>query len=193
MVGHMVRSARATLVAVALTTAMLVALTGCGGGGDGGDTPSKSPATATGSATGTPSGAPSDTPSGGASATATSPPADSGAAEQQIRQNWEKFFAPGTSAADKAKLLENGDHLGPLLAAFSGDPRVGQVRAKVGQVRVTSATAAEVTYTLSLQGTDVLPNTLGTSVLQNQVWKVSVKSLCALIALDAGGTAVPGC
>lgn len=189
MVGHMVRSARATLVAVALTTAMLVALTGCGGGGDGGDTPSTSPATATGSAPGTPS----DTPSGGTSATATSPPADSGAAEQQVRQNWEKFFAPGTSADEKAKLLENGDHLGPLLAAFSGDPRVGQVRAKVNQVRLTSATAAEVTYTLSLQGADVLPNTLGTSVLQNQVWKVSVKSLCALIALDAGGAAVPGC
>lgn len=185
MVGHMVRSARATLVVVALTTAMLVALTGCGGGGGGGDTPSKSPAGASGSTAGTASGTASDT--------TTSPAPQSGPAEQQIRQNWEKFFASATTIDEKAKLLENGGQLGMLLQAFSGDPRVGQVRAKVSQVHLTSATAAEVTYTLSLEGNDVLPNTLGTSVLQDQVWKVSVKSLCALIALDSGGTPAPGC
>ncbi|MDJ0343155.1 hypothetical protein QMK19_15730 [Streptomyces sp. H10-C2] len=174
----MVRSARAKSAAVLLTTAMLVALTGCGGGGSGGDTPSKSPSTGSGAATDT---------------TTTAAAPDSGTAEVQIRQNWEKFFAPGTSIDAKAKLLENGEQLGPLLNSFSGDGRVGQVRAKVGQVHLTSATAAEVTYTLSLEGNDVLPNTLGTSVLQDQVWKVSVKSLCALIALDSGGTTAPGC
>ncbi|MEU3462364.1 hypothetical protein ABZ721_20810 [Streptomyces sp. NPDC006733] len=182
----MVRSARATLVAVALTTAMLVALTGCGDDGGGKDTPSKSPSTTSDPYSSTPA---ATTPP----ATTTPPAGENGPAEQQVRQNWEKFFAPGTPSAEKAKLLENGDRLGPLLAAFSGDPRVGQVQAKVTRVHLTSPTAAEVTYTLSLQGTDVLPNTMGTAVLQNQVWKVSVKSLCALIALDSGGTAVPGC
>jgi hypothetical protein len=83
-----------------------------------------------------------------------------------------------------------------VLQAFAGDSRVGKVKAKVSKVEFTSPTEATVTYTLSLSGQNVLTDATGTSVLQNKVWKVSVKSLCGLINMDSSsgtGGSVPGC
>jgi hypothetical protein len=171
-------TARGRLAGGLLTAVLVVALAGCGSGGNGGGSPSA-----------TPSASASASPSAGA------PAASSSAAEQQVRENWEKFFSPDTPVKDKAKLLENGDQLQLLLQAFSGDDRVGKVKAKVSKVRFTSSTEAAVTYTLSLSGQPVLTDATGTAVLQDNVWKVSVKSLCALVTMDnsGGGGSVPGC
>jgi hypothetical protein len=183
MVSHMAskrRHNRAALPAAAAAAAVLaVTLAACGGGGGEGASPSPSRTTSTAPATPGPSRSPS--------ATATTH------AEQQVKENWEKFFSPNTPLSQKAALLENGNRLQPLLQAFSGDPRVGQVQATVKSVEITSPTEATVTYTLSLKGTPVLPNATGTSVLQDDVWKVSVRSLCSLVGLDTSATAVPGC
>jgi hypothetical protein len=122
-------------------------------------------------------------------------PADSAAAEREIRQNWEKFFDPGTPVEEKQTLLENGDRMGPVLQAFSGDERVGQVRAKVDKVEFTRATEANVTYALLLKGATALPNASGTSVEEDGTWKVSVRALCALVQMsgDASRPPIPGC
>lgn len=125
-------------------------------------------------------------------ATAGGAPADQAAAKAQITANWEKFFDPKTAVADKAKYLENGDKLAPLLQGFASDPRVGQVSAKVSNVVFTSPTTATVTYALSLSGTVVEPNATGKAVLQDGTWKVSLSSLCGLLALT-GSTSLPGC
>ncbi|WP_432094958.1 hypothetical protein [Streptomyces sp. bgisy100] len=144
---------------------------GCGNGG-GGD------------------GEPSPTTS---SAPRTTGPSDPQGAEKQIRQNWEKFFDPATSVDEKAKLLQNGEDLRPLLQAFSGDQRGRQVAAQVTKVTFTSPTAADVTYSLTLQGRTALPNASGSSVEQGQVWKVSVKTLCALVSMSGNDVKAPGC
>ena len=119
-------------------------------------------------------------------------PADQAAAKQQIEKNWAVFFDPRTSTDDKVKVLENGDTLRPLLAVFSGDKNATQANAKVTGVSFTSAKAADVTYDLIVGASTPLPNSKGTSVLQDQTWKVSVRSLCALVELS-GNAAAPGC
>ncbi|GAA1428622.1 hypothetical protein GCM10009601_42240 [Streptomyces thermospinosisporus] len=137
---------------------------------------------------------PTPTPERTTSAPA-SAPADRAAAEREIRQNWEKFFDPATSLEDKTTVLENGEQMSPVLQAFSGDQRGGQVQAKVTKITFTSPTEADVTYTLTLKGATVLPDASGTAVEQDGTWKVSAKTLCALVQMSGNGsaTAVPGC
>ncbi|NEA67644.1 hypothetical protein [Streptomyces sp. SID12488] len=120
-------------------------------------------------------------------------PADPVAAEKEIRRNWVKFFDPAVSLDDKKAVLENGDKLGLLLQAFSGDQRGGQVEAKVDDVKFTSPTAANVNYALLLDGATALPNASGTAVEQGGTWKVSLNTLCALVGLSGDATAAPGC
>nr|BFD94349.1 hypothetical protein KitaXyl93_57090 [Kitasatospora sp. Xyl93] len=129
-----------------------------------------------------------------ATATGTAP-ADPAAAKAEITTNWEKFFAPDTPITEKAKLLQGGDALLPVLQGFSQDPRVGQVQAKVGDVEFTDASDATVTYSLSLQGNVVEPSATGQSVLDNGTWKVSRSTLCGLLTQAGGATAspIPGC
>jgi hypothetical protein len=124
-------------------------------------------------------------------------PSDPKAAEAEIKENWRTFFDPKTSLKDKQAVLENGERMAPVLQAFSGDERGGQVGAKVEKVAFTSPTEANVTYTLTLQGRTALPNASGTAVEQDDTWKVSVKTLCALVQLSRTGSAtqspIPGC
>jgi hypothetical protein len=124
-------------------------------------------------------------------AAAAGQPADPAAAKAQITQNWAKFFKPGTSTAEKAGLLQNGDMMKPVLQGFSSDPRMGEVTAKVNAVSFTSPTAAKVTYALSLKGATVLPSATGQAVLEKGTWKVADSTLCSLVQLS--GKSVPGC
>lgn len=174
------RSTLRTAAGPAAASAVLLALAGCGGGGGGG-----------GPTSATPSAAPTTT-----SATPTvtgTAPADPAKARAEVTANWEQFFSPDTPLSQKAALLQNGDRLSSLLQSFSNDPRVGQVAAKVRTVTFTSPMDATVAYSLSLKGSTIAPDASGVSVLQNGVWKVSLKTLCGLISQDSGASRVPGC
>ncbi|MYW69615.1 hypothetical protein GTY65_36950 [Streptomyces sp. SID8379] len=120
-------------------------------------------------------------------------PADEAAAEKQIRANWKKFFDPDVPLKEKAELLQNGSKMQKVLESFNGDKRGGQVQAEVDKITFTSATAANVTYSLALKGATVLPDAKGTSVEEDGVWKVSVKTLCALVQLSGNASPGPGC
>jgi hypothetical protein len=172
--GHGPRTAgRGTALTAALFLVLAPGLAACGDGG--GDSPAP---TANGTTSAPASG-----------------PADREAAEQEIRQNWEKFFDPETPVEEKKKLLQNGELLGPVLEAFSGDNRVGQVQAKVTDVTFTSPTEADVKFTVTLRGATALPDASGVAVEDDGTWKVSVKSLCALVRLSGDGSPpdIPGC
>ncbi|MEV8587462.1 hypothetical protein [Streptomyces sp. NPDC051180] len=118
-------------------------------------------------------------------------PADPAAAKAEITRNWTAFFDPGTPTTEKVGLLENGEQLRPVLAAFAADKNAAMTSAKVTGVEFTSATDANVTYDLLVGGTPALPGSQGTSILQDGTWKVSVKTLCGLVELS--GVTVPGC
>ncbi|MCX5225310.1 hypothetical protein [Streptomyces sp. NBC_00233] len=118
-------------------------------------------------------------------------PDDPAAAKAEITKNWTAFFAPETPAAERVKLLENGEQMQEVLGAFGGDKNAALTSAKVTGVEFTSATEANVTYDLLVGGAPALSGAQGTSVLQNDTWKVTVKTLCGLVQLS--GVTVPGC
>nr|WP_251067233.1 hypothetical protein [Streptomyces sp. ISL-36] len=118
-------------------------------------------------------------------------PLDPDAAEAEIIKNWTAFFDPKTPTDEKVELLENGERMRPVLAAFAGDKNAAMTSAKVKGVEFTSPNDANVTYDLLVGGAPALPDSKGTSVLQADTWKVSVKTLCGLVQLS--GASVPGC
>ncbi len=183
------RAARGRGAALALTTALVLgpALAACGDDSGGDDsappTPTSRPPTSKEPSSDEPSSA---RPSGGA-------PADRKAAEKEIKANWKKFFDPKVSMKDKEAVLEDGAKMRPVLKSFSGDKRGGQVEATVTRVAFTSETEAAVTYGLALKGATVLPDAKGTSVEQGGTWKVSVKTLCALVQLSGNASPAAGC
>ncbi|MFI6090387.1 hypothetical protein [Streptomyces sp. NPDC051218] len=120
-------------------------------------------------------------------------PADPAAAEKEVKENFEKFFDPAVSMKDKEAVLENGPKMRAVLKSFSGDERGQQVSADVNKVEFSSATEADVTYALTLKGATALPDASGTSVNQDDTWKVSVKTLCALVKLSGNESPGPGC
>ncbi|MGA4842865.1 hypothetical protein [Streptomyces sp. G45] len=120
-------------------------------------------------------------------------PADPAAAEKEVRENWQRFFDPKVSLKDKEAVLENGPRMRQVLQAFSGDERGRQVQARVAKVEFTSAKEADVTYALTLKGATALPGASGTAVNQDDTWKVSVKTLCALVKLSGNASPGPGC
>lgn len=191
LVGRNPRSgAKAAARTAAAVLLLASGVTACAG--EDADPPAKSPSAGASSSPGgpgTPSGGIDPQPSDSASA---SGPADTTAATRQVKANWVAFFSPRVTLDQKAKVLENGETLRPLLKAFNGDKRGGQTSALVTAVRFNSATQATVTYDLLLNGVPVLPGSKGTAVLQDGLWKVSVKSLCALVKLSGNAT-TPGC
>ncbi|MFF1509348.1 hypothetical protein [Streptomyces sp. NPDC058326] len=118
-------------------------------------------------------------------------PDDPAAAEAEITRNWTAFFDPKTPEAEKVGLLEDGERMRGVLGAFAGDKNAAMTSAKVTGVEFTSATGANVTYDLLVGGNPALPGAQGTSVLQDDTWKVSVKTLCGLVELS--GVTVQGC
>lgn len=176
---------RGTAIAAALVLFLGPALAACSDDDGGGDATTSTPSVSTSTA---PTGATetSAAPTGDG-------PADPVAAEKEIRENWVKFFDPAVSLKDKQAVLENGDKLGLLLQAFSGDQRGGQVEAKVEDVEFTSPTTANVNYALLLEGATALPNASGTAVEQDGTWKVTVNTLCALVGLSGNASTAPGC
>ncbi|MFH8597642.1 hypothetical protein [Streptomyces rimosus] len=170
----------------ALVAAVLLVAAGTAGCGDADDGGQPAPSGASGSGNAGTGTTTAGTPSSGGA------PADPAAAEREIKENWQKFFDPNLSNAEKAKYLQNGEQLRLLLEAFNGDQRGRQVGAQVSAVRFTSATEADVTYSLTLKKATALPNAKGVSVYQDKVWKVSLKTLCALVGMS-GNASAPGC
>jgi hypothetical protein len=141
---------------------------------------------------------------GGTPASASSPAAasstlDQSAATAQVTQVWQSFFSKSTPISQKETLLQNGTTtMMPAVQAFASDPRVGQVTATVQKVTFPSATEADVTYQISLDGAVMESDMAGKAVNVNGRWLVSEVTLCGLLQLAAaqgGGSssAIPGC
>ena len=105
-------------------------------------------------------------------------------ARQQIEKNWIAFFRGSTSADEKAKLLENGDRFASLIEAQAGSPLAKSTKATVASVQPQGATRANVVFTIWLAGKPALKHQVGLAVRAGNVWQVSARSFCALLALQ---------
>lgn len=120
-----------------------------------------------------------------------SPAAGSSAAssaQSQIAKNWEAFFSGKTSFAKSLSLLQDGSAFRSALRAQSTSSLAKEASVKVTKVTVVSPSKADVTYTILLSGSPVLPNQKGEAVKENGTWKVGVASFCGLLKLENGGT-----
>ncbi|MFD3535532.1 hypothetical protein [Streptomyces sp. NPDC058664] len=169
------RRPRLAALAAATVLALTPAVASCGDSGEGRSQEADTSA---------PPGTTAEPPGAGE-------PADPAAAKAEITRNWTAFFDPKTPEAEKVGLLEDGERMRGVLGAFAGDKNAAMTSAKVTGVEFTSATGANVTYDLLVGGNPALPGAQGTSVLQDDTWKVSVRTLCGLVELS--GVTVPGC
>ena len=109
-----------------------------------------------------------------------------------IIANWEQFFLPTTSIADRVALLENGASFQQALEIRSKDPLQQQASSTVKSIELTAPDRASVTYDVLLNGTIALAGAQGFAVLQSGIWKVGAESFCALVGLGARDP-IPGC
>lgn len=100
-----------------------------------------------------------------------------------IATAWQKFFDGTGAATDKIALLENGDQYSALIQGYASNSFAKAASATISDIKVTSDTTADVTYSLLVQGTPVLTNQAGKAVKQNGSWKVSYETFQALMAL----------
>ncbi len=157
----------------------LLALSACTDGGRRESAPHPS-ATPRSSATVLPvRSTPSPGPSGAPVPTA-SAPADPVAAEEGVRDAWERFFAPESSVEDRTELVENGDQYGLMVEAFAVDPRASLLRSRVAAVEFADDLRATVSYALLSEGGTAATDLTGTAVLQDGKWKLSLATLCSL-------------
>lgn len=115
------------------------------------------------------------------------------AGKQEITDAYVTFFN-GTSPVDvRVGLVENGDTFRPALEGMAADPRASATTVTVAAVEGVDETNANVTYTLLMGGTPVMPDQGGQAVNQDGTWKVAAATFCALLSVQGGGTLPPGC
>ncbi len=143
-------------------------------------------------------GAPEVTATTGDIATTTTTEAPTGsedpAAVAEITAAYEAFF-DGTNLDLEAKLalLEAGDVLAEaFFAAQEANAEIAvRTTARVDQVTLTSATTADVTYTILLDELPTLPDLAGAAVLVDGRWLLTADTYCDVAEL--GGERPAGC
>ncbi|MGM7645065.1 hypothetical protein ACSVDM_09210 [Nocardia sp. JW2] len=101
------------------------------------------------------------------------------------------FFDGKVSAEEKIAVVEKGAEFEPVLRAQGENPQAKTTSVTVSAVKTTGADAADVTYSLLMNGTPVLPDQTGQAVREGGKWKVAAATYCALMAIQ-GGTS-PAC
>ncbi|MET9503742.1 hypothetical protein ABZY42_18795 [Streptomyces sp. NPDC006622] len=177
----------------AATAAALVLVGACDGGGTGDDaarttsapppTVSTAPPTAGGSAAPT---APSPTPTGSA-------PEDPEGAERDIRAAWETLFDPESSVDDRSRVVEDGPQNSLMIENLFADRLGSRLRATVTSVAYTTSQDAAVGYTLTRDGLPLDAGGPGAAVRQDDVWKVALRTVCALTGHAEDAPRAPSC
>ncbi|MYW00997.1 hypothetical protein [Streptomyces sp. SID3343] len=182
---------------LALPVAAVLVLAGCSDDKDDSKDSKSSPsASAPAAQTSAPAATTPATSGGATTPGGASAPAPGGAAltgeDKKVADNWEKLFNAATPTPERVALLENGDKMSGLVDTLAASPVAAQVSAKVKTVKI-SGDKADVTFDVLLAGAPVKEDAPGQAVKQDGNWKVSVTTICGLVALLQQGTAVPGC
>jgi hypothetical protein len=117
------------------------------------------------------------------------------AAKAQITENWQAFFASGTSTKDAAALLQDGSSLSRALKTMARvDLQAGLDRtAVVNSIVFTGPATAKVRWDQDNGATKLLANAKGKAVVVNGHWVVSKKTFCAVVTAANNQVAPHGC
>lgn len=108
-----------------------------------------------------------------------------------IKKAWTSFFSGKTSVAEKVNYLQNGSQFKQIISEAMGLSVAKTLAVTISKVDVTSSSAANVVYSLSLGGQTALKNQTGTAIKVAGKWLVADSSFCALVSLE--GQSVPAC
>ncbi|MDT4899073.1 MAG: hypothetical protein QOJ78_3 [Pseudonocardiales bacterium] len=175
-------SGRARSALVVIGVVALTALAGCSSSGKGGSSSSSS--------------TPVSTPAASASAASTSAatsgagtPADA-VTTKAVTTAYETFFDIKATTAQTVTVLQHGSAFSPTLAGQAKAAAAQKLAATVSKVNLASPNVADVTFTLTSNGSPLLPNTHGKAVREGGTWKVAAETFCALLGLQGTPPAV---
>jgi hypothetical protein len=146
-------------------------LTACGGSSKPKSTPTSSAATR------------SSASSSGAGGTLTGDAAT-------IRDVYLRFLDLKVPVEQKVGLIQDGTEFLPAMQAEAKNPQAATVSLQVSDVKVSSAKLADVTYTILVSGSPLLPNQHGYAVKEDGTWKIAGVTFCGLLAAQSP-TAIP--
>jgi hypothetical protein len=172
--------ARSTLVVIGVVA--LIALAGCSSSGKGGSSSSSS----------TPVSTPAASTSAASTSAATSgagTPADA-VTTKAVTTAYETFFDIKATTAQTVTVLQHGSAFSPTLAGQAKAAAAQKLAATVSKVNLASPNVADVTFTLTSNGSPLLPNTHGKAVREGGTWKVAAETFCALLGLQGTPPAV---
>ncbi|RDI56132.1 hypothetical protein [Nocardia mexicana] len=101
------------------------------------------------------------------------------------------FFSGSTPPQQKAATVQKGDVFLPILEAQAANPQAQGTSVTVAGVKLGDPDHADVTYTLLVGGTPMLPDQTGQAVKESGQWKVATSTFCALLAIQGGNS--PAC
>ncbi|HEU5266548.1 MAG TPA: hypothetical protein VFU35_07595 [Jatrophihabitans sp.] len=106
-----------------------------------------------------------------------------------IKAAYAKFFASSTPTQVSLGLLQNGPAFKAALDKQAASSLAQHAGARVSKVTLVSPNLADVVYTVTMNGSPVLPDQPGYAVRQGGTWKVAAKTFCALLTLQGGAPA----
>lgn len=175
-------SGRARSALVVIGVVALIALAGCSSSGQGGSSSSSS----------TPVSTPAASTSAASTSAATSgagTPADA-VTTKAVTTAYETFFDIKATTAQTVTVLQHGSAFSPTLAGQAKAAAAQKLAATVSKVNLASPNVADVTFTLTSNGSPLLPNTHGKAVREGGTWKVAAETFCALLGLQGTPPAV---
>lgn len=164
----------AAVAAVAAIAAL--ALSACSSSSKSTSTSTSSAATSTGSSSASSAG-------GSPGATLTGDAAT-------IRDVYLRFLDLKVPVEQKVGLIQDGSDFLTAMQAEAKNPQAATVSLQVSDVKVTSDKLAQVTYTILVSGSPLLPNQKGYAVKEDGNWKIAGITFCGLLSAQ-NPTAVP--
>ncbi|MCW2597518.1 MAG: hypothetical protein JWP39_3406 [Jatrophihabitans sp.] len=175
-------SGRARSALVVIGVVALTGLAGCSSSGKGGSSSSSS----------TPVSTPAASTSAASTSAATSGAGTSADAvtTKAVTTAYETFFDIKATTAQTVTVLQHGSAFSPTLAGQAKAAAAQKLAATVSKVNLASPNVADVTFTLTSNGSPLLPNTHGKAVREGGTWKVAAETFCALLGLQGTPPAV---
>lgn len=125
----------------------------------------------------------------------TSSGATGGSADAQttaaIKDAYAKVFASSTPEAESISLLQDGPQFKDTIQSQAKSSLAQGASAVVTSVTLQSPNTAKVVFTLSINGSPILPNTPGYAIREGGTWKVAGATFCGLLAMQ--NSAPPAC
>lgn len=100
-----------------------------------------------------------------------------------IKTNFQTFFALSTTMQTREALLQNGSEFAQPMEQEFNQLDNEKPSVSISSVDLKNSTTANVVYTVDLNGQPVLKDQTGEALLINGSWKVSDSTLCQLFAL----------